>query len=584
MVDERKKVSEVMKEFESPALKSLNLHDVQTALNRILPEDRSQIPPEWHYEKVAADFIPDLSGKNELGSGDFFKDKIPELSAKAFLKADFLNYWQQKAFLPISPFLSLQYCALVIDLSQKILKCKPSFGVVQKFLELVLEISQGEYQQQSTYNLRWLKIGFQLAIRYSQTEKAEQILNTVLQYEISNGPDKYPGLWGHAMDLVNKYPSKISAAITEKVITEMQNRFSRIGNHLGNDGIDLNCLRRSFELLSNYYKRTDKLALRKLFDDYSIIVQEQAATLPVFNQLKEIEDLHRLAKVFHFTVAAKLLSLKVRELSPQTLPFFTSIFSDQPVNKEAIETVYDYFSKGAKEELINKLIVLFTPQIARIRAKMKEDQGKYFFKQFLGTQIIGKKGIKSAVIEPLNQENEEKHLIKEISDHLIFSSFNLRTALQGAINEGGLSHEDVIDYWQKSWFFNNEISEIVRQAILTYFDQNLIVFMPVITPVIEGFIRNIIEAEGGNVLKIDESDGSQELVTLGSLLRMPEAKKIFGEENTLYLRTLLTEKLGHNIRNELSHGNYLDSDFNKQNADRLFHIFLLLCSFRAISE
>lgn len=82
------------------------------------------------------------------------------------------------------------------------------------------------------------------------------------------------------------------------------------------------------------------------------------------------------------------------------------------------------------------------------------------------------------------------------------------------------------------------------------------------------------------MLKINEDD-SQELLTLGSLLRLPEAKKAFGEDIIIYLRTALTEKLGFNIRNNISHGVFNDNDFNTQNADRVLHIFLLLSFFRS---
>src|SRR5690606_27765901 len=153
-----------------------------------------------------------------------------------------------------------------------------------------------------------------------------------------------------------------------------------------------------------------------------------------------------------------------------------------------------------------------------------------------------------------------------------------QVAMDAAIFDGGLTVEDLYIYWAKSGCYREDIQKTLKEALIAYFDKKYIVFLSIAVPIIENNIRNIIETVGGNILKVNE-DGSQELLTLGSLLRLPEAKKEFGEDVIIYLRTVLTEKLGFNIRNSVSHGVFSDSDFNKLNADRVIHIFLLLSMF-----
>lgn len=572
-------VQEVLHQFEDPNIRTLRLNEISSALNQIIPEDRDKIPPEWHFEKVAWDLVSNISGKVDLGSGDFFNNKISLLNSKQYITTEYLNYWEKRALENINPILVRHYTALVIDFSKEVGKKNPSFTVVQLFLSKVLTIVNEGYCKEHADNLHWLKISFKLAIRYNQGKIVEEVLNTILNYEINNGFDKFPGLWGYAIELVKTYGSQVSEDLSQKVMLDMVGRFDRIENSLLQNDVNLHCAERAFDLLSSHFHKRDKSKLRVLFDRYSKMVKQKASSLNIFNHLHEIEKLYKVAKSLGYNEEAKALLIKIRELGPQTLPLFKLLSTSQSFNKELIDELYQFFSIGEKEEIIRSLITIFFPQIQKIKEQMKENQKNYLFKQLMREQVIGNKGIKSATLEPLNENNEEKHLIKDISQSLILSSLNFHIALDAAIFGGGLTVEDIYIYWTKSWYYREDIKGMLKEALNAYFNKNYIVFLSVIVPCIEGVIRNIIEAVGGNVLKVNEDD-SQELLTLGTLLRLPEAKKAFGEDVIIYLRTALTEKLGLNIRNSVSHGAFTESDFNRQNADRILHIFLLMSFFR----
>lgn len=575
-----KSVQEILHQFEDLSIRTFHRNEIGSALNQIIPEDRDKIPAEWHFEKVAFDLVPNISGKVELGSGDFFNNKIALLNSKQHITSAYLNYWEKRSLTNINPHLVRQYAALVIDLSKRIGKKNPPFPVVKLFLNTVLSIVNERYCTEHSHNLHWLKISFKLAIKYNQAEIIEEILNTILNYEINNGFDKFPGLWGYAMEFLNEYTSQVPDDLAQKVMLDMEDRFDRIENLLLQNDVDLHCAERAFALLTSHLKKRDESKLRVLFDRYSKMIEQKASSLNIFNHLHEIEKLYKIAKSLSYNEETKRLLIKIRELSPQTLPNFKLISSDQLFNKELIDNLHLFFSKGEKKEIIRNLRTIFFPQIQKIREQMKENQKSYLFKQFMGEQIVGKKGIKSATLEPLNENNEERHLIKEISQSLVLSSLNFHVALDAAIIDGGLTGEDIYIYWSKSWSYREDIKETLKEALDAYFKKNYIIFLSVVVPVIEGIIRNIIEVVGGNVLKINKDD-SQELLTLGNLLRLPEAKKAFSEDIIIYFRTVLTEKLGFNIRNNIAHGVFIDNDFNTQYADRILHIFLLLSFYKS---
>lgn len=488
MSEVSKSVQEILHQFEDLSIRTFDRNEIGFALNQIIPEDRDKIPVEWHFEKVAFDLVPNISGKVELGSGDFFNNKITLLNSKQHITTAYLNYWEKRTLANINPILVRQYAALVIDFSKKVGKKSPPFTVVQHFLSNVLTIVNEGYCTEHSHNLHWLKISFKIAIRYNQVEIIEEVLNTILNYEINIGLDKSPGLWGFAIELLNTYSYQVSEDLAQKVMLDMEGRFDRIENLLLQNDVDLHCAVRAFDLLSSHFKKSDKSKLRDLFDRYSNMIVQKTSSLNIFNQLHEIEKLHKIARSLGYNEEAKILLIKIRELSPQTLPNFKLISTNQPINKELIDNLYQFFSMGEKDEIIRNLITIFSPRIPEIKKQMKENQKNYFFKKLLGEQLVGKNGIKSAILEPLNDKNEEKHLINDISKYLVLSSLNFHTALDAAIIGGGLTGEDIYIYWSKSWTYREDIKEILKKALDAYFNKNFIIFLSVIVPVIEGII------------------------------------------------------------------------------------------------
>ena len=82
----------------------------------------------------------------------------------------------------------------------------------------------------------------------------------------------------------------------------------------------------------------------------------------------------------------------------------------------------------------------------------------------------------------------------------------------------------------------------------------------ILIPQIENSVRYILN-QRGVLTSILISEGTQENLNLNRLLYLRETREIFGEENVFDMRGLLVEKVGPNLRNEISHGMLSDSHF-----------------------
>ena len=102
-----------------------------------------------------------------------------------------------------------------------------------------------------------------------------------------------------------------------------------------------------------------------------------------------------------------------------------------------------------------------------------------------------------------------------------------------------------------------------------------------LVPQLEAAIRRLFALNGANIMRQKQNpiEGS-EYMSLDSLLATEAALSYMGEDITNYLRILLTDQYGWNIRNQLRHGLLDVESFNSGMADRIVHAFMLLGVFQ----
>ncbi|MCO6524807.1 MAG: DUF4209 domain-containing protein [Candidatus Schmidhempelia sp.] len=74
-------------------------------------------------------------------------------------------------------------------------------------------------------------------------------------------------------------------------------------------------------------------------------------------------------------------------------------------------------------------------------------------------------------------------------------------------------------------------------------------------PQFEHIVRSLLKSAGAKTSTIN-STGIETENGLSTLMNLPEAKKIFGENQVIEIKTIFTEHLGFNLRNEIAHGLY----------------------------
>lgn len=159
----------------------------------------------------------------------------------------------------------------------------------------------------------------------------------------------------------------------------------------------------------------------------------------------------------------------------------------------------------------------------------------------------------------------------------------LREVMTRAVAEGLLAVESVVEYLLASVLFEAERRPILEAGITAYVRGESIGSIHILTPQIERALRRLAMLQGAP-LYTQRRGGGLNLRTLDDLLRDESVGAVLGTSAVTYLRVLLTDARGWNLRNDVCHGICSVEALTFVAADRVVHALLVLALVRSRSS
>ena len=146
-----------------------------------------------------------------------------------------------------------------------------------------------------------------------------------------------------------------------------------------------------------------------------------------------------------------------------------------------------------------------------------------------------------------------------------------------------MTTKSMMELLEESPLITDDHKESVRRGLEAYMNEDYLVCCHLLVPQLEAAIRRLFAINGANIMrpKANPAEGN-EYLSLDSLLGSEEALQFMKEDLANYLRNVLTDQYGWNIRNLVSHGLLGTDNFNFGMADRVVHAFLMLGVFKPV--
>lgn len=537
-----------------------------------------------YYEGLAFEFgeYPDGTGWGifygyqtsfTLTDGDIYSN-INETD----ITEDAVHYWQKRITTSVNPLFKARFSGLVLDFGKKF-GIRPDVNLINTFINALILVIEGSYCSDFGITKK-VDILIKVTSGYTKdvslrTKAAETILNYLTSYsKVQN-----IGIWGRVY----------SSIICSKLFTETQkdkatkiaeNNFEEIKNKLNNPWL----LEDAATMLSDSYGKGDNRIL-PLLKDVEVAFKKVSEGVSGFQAQGWLQLVERLYRKYGYKDEADRILAEIASLGPKALKGMQVHSQTYKVPKKELDTFVEALhDKSLPGSALDNLALFLVPNEEIAVNYVKEAAKKEPLYYTASQQLIDDKGRPLSVVGAISN-NEEKsdiagHVVLAISRNLQFQAVLLRYALSVLNKEGTFNIFTVEKEYKSCPIFDRKRYETIDYAITQYFIGNHLVFAHLMTPQIENALRDMLEMTGVSSLKPQQGGKGNTLKTLDAVLREPVLEQVMGHDSVNYLRILLTDQRGWNLRNRICHGMMPIEGFNYTTSDRIMHAFLLLCQVR----
>lgn len=349
-------------------------------------------------------------------------------------------------------------------------------------------------------------------------------------------------------------------------------------------------LERSFleieEKLNSIYGYTDSSHLAKerraqSFVDEALFREEKndflSAAIFYEDALKIYQELGDKKKI-------KLYKNKLTEANKKSVKGFKRVSIETEIPKKEIEDITNIIltARNLNEALI-RLSVFdgLLPNYQNLVKQTEEMKTSHPLQFLVNTKVIDRGGhLINADRDPFYNILARNSMIS-----IKFGSVLLNRIIERLIQEKGLNKDNLLLCLRNWGFIDDNNLKIIDRGIERYFAEDYISSMHILVPQLEEVIRSLLKKGGIQTISFERGTKrgttSTQESTLSELLERPEVIEIFGDTLHWYVKLVLVEKLGLNLRNDIAHGLIEFEKCNLSNTNIILHIFILLTRYAA---
>lgn len=144
----------------------------------------------------------------------------------------------------------------------------------------------------------------------------------------------------------------------------------------------------------------------------------------------------------------------------------------------------------------------------------------------------------------------------------------------------GLTAETLSDYLAATGLFEEGNLAVLRVGLDRFFADDPVSAIHILVPQFEDVLRSLIEKSGGGIITPRSRQAGWEFETFGAFLRQETVKQALPPGMLEYIRLVMTEQVGWNLRNHVAHGLIRLQDCSQSTVLTVMHLLLLLTLFQ----
>lgn len=579
------KVQEILAEFDIEG-KKFDFLSYSSCYRTCPKEERKTIA--YQAEVMASELVEGYVSDIDVFHGRFYfgpywvaQDKktgtIIEIPDRNLITAEMIAYWEARVRKTKNIILKARYCGMLWDFKSYITGEKCSIDIARTYILSLITLINNDFLSYSMDGIqhaeRAIKLSKKLGLSDLLGEAKQALHNVILRY----GDENAISIWGAAYRISIECPDSYTKEEQAVLITDLEMRFTRIRDMLvSGDGEkkDPWILMDLAAILAGYYKQHSPNKMENLFENVEIAFDTMSAELAKFQMVENYRRLYNLVIKYGLKNRASRLLVKMAKFGEGIQDEMTEFKQEVTISKEKMDSFVNHILRGDDiDTLFGRFTYSFIPQKTQEKESFDRLIKEAPIIYMVPRSIFDDRGRVKAVVGSLHSDYDG-NIVVHTSMSMKLNSVFLHAVIEEGRSRNIFTIENILSFITQSPSISADRIPIITQGLEAYFNQNYLVSIHLLIPQLEAIIRNILEIDNIPTLKPCRSGRGFQLRVLDEMLRDPNAIHLLTDDFANYLRILLTDNRGWNLRNEICHGFASPNIFDKTTADRVFHALL----------
>lgn len=582
------RLGELLSQYDS-STQPISEAEMYTAIRR-LRDREDQVPPpvEWLAEVMAFGFHESCRDK-ETGCGTYFgpmatwterDGTIGEFPSVKDVTPEMIRYWTDRAKQAKHPIMRARYADLVWELTEIVTGNSRDFRMAQVAVDSYIEIARSDCHKYQTDVIDKLKRALSLALLLNDQSRVASVRDAIIEYEDYVAEDDKPGLWGFSYDLLyNNKGVALSEDQRRKLVSDLESRLERVSQPTAasthNPWAAVAC---ALRLAGHYRTLGRQKDMRRVLLRYGECFERIGQNATALQEFIWLRQVHAVYSEYGLQHDAEAVAVKLRGLGPKMVSDMKTMPLAMTIPREDMDSYVEAMTQGDLCSVLSRIAMHFIPSRRDVESQLDHLSKEAPLSFSIPKVLLDHQGRPVATVGPLHADPMD-NVVYQMSRGISVSSVFLHEVLSSLISKLAVLPENLLDYILQAPIFDASRKEIIERGIRAYMGGDYLVAIHLLIPQIEDGIRNLVQMSGGAVLKRSRG-GGLDFKLLDELLREESVQRVIGEDAVLYLRVLLTDRRGWNLRNGVCHGLLPAESFGAHIADRVIHVLLCLALIR----
>jgi hypothetical protein len=523
---------------------SLHFHErvFYSNLLTFIKENNLQPSSDVQAETMAFQFLENGTGKASVW-GTYYQPEIFQVNGETILQfpdialvdQGMLDYWIGRAKTSNHPILKARYSGLVCDFTMRVTGLRAPVELVKVCTENLIAIYRHNMTNSAVAGKFRIERALNFAITDNQKAAKKEIKELLLANDAAIPVDEVRNIWASSFDLlVNRKPVQVDAVEELTVVQLLESRLEALAS------LDPWASKAAAERLAGYYQKKGLASevtrvLYKLGEAYDKYI----ATVPAIQVAGHLQEMMLIYRYFQLNDEANQLMVRIRQASKNADEEFKKISVSGEFETKELEAYANKVLKYDGDAMFARIIKAQTMEISELREDLDRTIEAHPIRYYVSNSIVDKQNRVIAKIKPIS-ETKDDHLVNHYYRTLqMTAAVYLHFIFAVGKRDGKLTTETVMDFLGKSCIIKTDRHELIKTGINAFFESHYLVCIHLLIPQFEEALRNLLEANGGNILTY--IDDTYPVKTFAHVLGDPIVAKAFGDDLVYYFKMLFVD-------------------------------------------